>query len=468
MQSPGVSADPNARVAELLMRYGGPRACVAASLCDDHPADRVGFTLLGPDLAARDITYRTLRERSERFAAALAGLGIGPGDRVGVLMGKSADLLVALLGIWRCGAVTVPLFTAFAPPAIALRLSASQAKLVIVDADQRAKLDPPPEPPAYPPWRIITTGGAGRDGDLVFAQLLRTEPSGDHPAVVGGDNPFVLIFTSGTTGAPKGVPWTARALAHLVSYLEFGCDVRAEDTYWNAADPGWAYGLGFAIIAPLATGRRSILLQAGFTPQLAWQVLTRLKVTNFVAAPTAYRAMRNAPPATPVALRCASSGGEPLPPDLLPWAKATLGTEIRDHYGQTEVGVFIGNGWHPSIRRPIRPGSMGYPLPGWSVEVRHRDADEPAPAGVLGRIAVDRNSPLWSFPGYHHAPDETARRMTDDGRWHLTGDLATRDAQGTFLYSSRDDDVITMAGYRIGPFESRPPRSTIQPWPKPP
>jgi acetyl-CoA synthetase len=443
----------DAGIDALLARFGAPDACLARLLCDDHPADQVAFTVVEPDLTSRDISYGTLRERSQRVAAGLADLGIGPGDRVAVLMGKSADLVVALLAIWRRGAVHVPLFTAFAPPAIALRLTAGDAKLVIVDADQRGKLDPSAELPVDPPWQVVTAGGEGRGNDLAFADLLRTDPSAVEPAVIGGDGTFVLIFTSGTTGAPKGVPWSVRALAHLVVYLEYGCDVRAEDVYWNVADPGWAYGLGFAIVAPLAAGRRSVLLHGGFTAELAWRVLARIGVTNLAAAPTVYRALRNAPVPEPVSLRCASSAGEPLTPELIPWAQASLGAEVRDHYGQTEVGVFIVNGWHPEIRRPIKSGSMGYVLPGFTVEVLLPDADQIAPAGVLGRIAVDRTSPLWAFPGYHRASGQMPPRISDDGRWYLTGDIAARDEDGAFFFSSRDDDVILMAGYRIGPFE---------------
>jgi acetyl-CoA synthetase len=166
-----------------------------------------------------------------------------------------------------------------------------------------------------------------------------------------------------------------------------------------------------------------------------------------------YRALRNAPVPEPASLRCASSAGEPLTPELIPWAQASLGAEVRDHYGQTEVGVFIVNGWHPEIRRPIKSGSMGYVLPGFTVEVLLPDADQIAPAGVLGRIAVDRTSPLWAFPGYHRASGQMPPRISDDGRWYLTGDIAARDEDGAFFFSSRDDDVILMAGYRIGPFE---------------
>lgn len=441
------------RIAELVSRYRTPDACLGALLCDDHPADDIAFTVIDADMSHTDLTYGELQEKSVRVASALAGLGVGPGDCVGVLMGKSADLVVALIAIWRLGAVHVPLFTAFAAPAIAMRLEASEAKLVIVDADQRAKLEPSPDMPENPGWQVVTVGGTVREGDHAFDDLLATEPTNLAPAVVGGDAPFIMIFTSGTTGAPKGVPIPVWGLAHMVAYLEYGLDVRPDDVYWNGADPGWAYGLYYAIVAPLAAGRRSHLLHAGFTPDLTWAVLSTFGVTNYAAAPTVYRALRGATTAGGVALRCASSAGEPLTPDLIPWAEATLGSPIRDHYGQTEIGMVLVNGWHPDISEPIQPGSMGRPLPGHVVEVLFDDADEAAPADTLGRVAVDRTAPLMAFPGYHHDPAKTAERVTSDGRWYLTGDTAMKDSQGRLYFSSRDDDVIIMAGYRIGPFD---------------
>ena len=441
------------RVKELLDRFGAPDACVAAFLCDQHPADAVAFTVIEPDLSRQDVTYGTLRDQSERFATGLAGLGVGPGDTVGVLMGKSIELVVALLGVWRRGAVHVPLFTAFAPPAIAMRMQASSAKVIVVDTDQREKLDPSEAMPAPPPWRIVTVGEGVRYGDLSFTDLLATGLPAGLPVTVGGDAPFIMIFTSGTTGTPKGVPTPVRGIAHMVMYMEYGCDVRPEDVYWNAADPGWGYGLFYAIVGPMAIGQRSILLRAGFSSSLAWKVLSRLRVTNFAAAPTVYRALRNEPASEQIALRCASSAGEPLTPDLIPWAEHALGTPIADHYGQTELGMVVANAWHPEIRRPIKPGSMGYPLPGHNVEVLLEDADALAPAGVQGRVGIDRGAPLYTFPGYHGDPERSAQRITGDGRWYITGDSATRDEDGAFFFSSRDDDVIIMAGYRIGPFE---------------
>jgi len=413
----------------------------------------VAVTVVESDLSARDLTYGELRERSSRLAAALADLGVGPGDAVGTLMGKSVELVVTVLAIWRRGAVHVPLFTAFAPPAIVMRLKGSDARIVVVDADQRAKLDPSDDVPDDAPWHIITLGANPPDGDLSFETLAETSTPEVDPVMTGPAAPFIMIFTSGTTGTPKGVPVPVRALAHMAMYLEYGYDLREGDVYWNAADPGWAYGLYYAIAAPLAARRRSILLRPGFSPELSWRVLAEFGVTNYAAAPTVYRAMRNSTVRSNVRLRCASSAGEPLTPDLIPWAEATFGVPIRDHYGQTELGMVVANGWHPDVIADIKPGSMGAPLPGHRVEVLLEDADEPAPAGTLGRVAVDSTAPLFGFVRYHDEPKRTAQRFTADSRWYLTGDVALRDDDGCFFFSSRDDDVIIMAGYRIGPFD---------------
>ncbi|WP_068276981.1 AMP-binding protein [Aldersonia kunmingensis] len=448
--------DPQSRVRELLARYATPDVCVAELLCDGHPDDAVAVTIVESDLSATDLTYGRLREESARFAAALADLGVEPGDRVATLMGKSAELVVALLGIWRRGAVHVPLFTAFAPPAISFRLSASQTKVVIADADQLSKLTAAQEAPQLSPWHVIGVGGGGH---AQFADLLAAaDPSAESATAVrvSADAPIVQLFTSGTTGTPKGVPIPAKAIASFHAYLEFGLDVRADDVFWNAADPGWAYGLYYAIIAPLAAGARTILLHAGFSAPLTWKVMQKFGVTNFAAAPTVYRSLAadSTPPPADLRLRRASSAGEPLTPDVVSWSEANLGVAVRDHYGQTEHGMFIVNAWHDDLRVTVPPGSMGKSLPGWSCAVLSDDNDELAKPGELGRVAIDTTaSPLLWFSGYVDAPEKTASRYTEDGRWYLTGDAGSVSEDGFYFFSARDDDVIIMAGYRIGPFD---------------
>jgi acetyl-CoA synthetase len=442
-------------VSDLLSGYGAADAAAVELLCRRHPADSVAFTVVEADLSSRDVTFGELDEAAGRFAAGLAALGVSAGDRIATLMGKSAELVTALLGIWRLGAVHVPLFTAFAPAAIALRVTGNGTKAVIVDPGQRAKLDPGDDMPAEREWRVITTGDPVGD-DVSFHELLATEAPAPDPVAVGGDGTLIELFTSGTTGTPKGVPVPLRGVAGMHAYQVFGLDHTDEDVFWNAADPGWAYGLYYAIVGPLATGRRSLLLRAGFSPELTWQVLSRFRVTNFTAGPTVYRALRNADVPVPgdLRLRHCSSAGEPLTPDVVTWAERELGLPVRDHYGQTETGMTVANAWHPDLLADIKPGSMGRPLPGWRVEVLRTDADEIAPTGEVGRVAVDvAASPLMSFTGYRNAPDRTAERFSPDGRWYYTGDVAGKDADGYLTFGSRDDDVILMAGYRIGPFE---------------
>ncbi len=449
---------PNERLAELIGEVDHDAVCLAELLCDRHDPGKVAFTVVSPELDQEDLTFGELQTRSRAFAAALAHLGVRPGDRVATLMGKSVDLPVVLLGIWRAGAVHIPLFTAFAPPAIALRLLASQTETIICDADQRSKLDSGEDMPADPTWRIIQVGGEVIPGKHRLDRLIRRAGEREWPVpdMVGdGDTEFVRLFTSGTTGYPKGVPVTYRAVAGFQAYLEFGLDLRDDDVYWNGADPAWAYGLYYAIIAPLTVGRRSILVASQFNAVLSWDLLDQLEVTHMAGVPTAYRAMmrsRTTPPPG-LKLRRMTTAGEPLTPDLLAWGKRALGITIHDHFGQTELGMCAANSWHPDLAGDVKPGSMGRPLPGWVVTVLSTD-QEPLPAGRIGRLAVDiAASPAMWFIGYVDAPEQTAQRFSDDGRWYITGDAGSCDDDGYVFFNSRDDDVIITGGYRIGPFE---------------
>ena len=444
------------RVQELLARYSDPAACVADLLCDSHSADAVAFTVVESDGSATTLTYGQLGNLSRRFAAALTELGIGPGDRVATLMGKSTAYLVTLLGIWRVGAVHVPLFTAFAPPAIATRLLGSGARLVVCDAAQRPKLSPGPDLPARVPWLVVLSDESPAPGpDLNFSALVSGHEPTDVVARVGGDAPLIHIYTSGTTGRPKGVIAPVKALAGFQTYAEFALGLRSDDIYWCAADPGWAYGLYFGVLGSLTTGVPSVLLHAGFSVESTWSVLVEHQVTNFAAAPTVYRSLRSSTVPVPdrLQLRCASSAGEPLTPEVNAWAETALGVPVHDHYGQTEAGMLINNAHHPAIARPLRTGSMGQALPGWTMRVLHADRDEVAPPDTVGRIAADTGSPLAWFEGYEGQLDKTAEKFTADGRWYLTGDAGSVDADGYFRFSALDDDVIIMAGYRIGPFD---------------
>jgi acetyl-CoA synthetase len=416
-------------LAGWLREYGADDADAAALLCDRHDPAAVAFRFVDPDLSASTTTHGELADRSRRLATALAERGVGRGDRVPVLMGKRPELVVTLLAIWRLGAVHVPLFTAFATGAIRMRVEDCGARLVVTEPDQRAKLDP------LDGIEVLQTGPE-------FDELVAGSAPLAGSTAVGGSGALLQLYTSGTTGKPKGVVVPVRALASFHCYLHYGLDVRADDVFWNAADPGWAYGLYYGVVAPLAAGRPNLLFAGGFTPDSTAAVVRTCGVTNFAGAPTVYRALSKSGAVEGVTLRRASSAGEPLTPDTVAWGERALGTPIRDHYGQTELGMVIGNHWHDDVRAPIRSGSMGTPLPGYA-------------AGIVdGQIAIDTTaSPLLWFAGYHGAPDRTAERFTGDGRWYLTGDTGRVDEDGHYYFTARDDDVILAAGYRIGPFD---------------
>ena len=445
-----------ARVEELLTRFAGADLSVADVLCDAHDPDGVAFRVVDSDLAVTELTFGELRESSERMAAALHSVGVEAGDRVATLMGKSVDYLVTVLGIWRLGAVHVPLFTAFAPAAIAVRLEGSNAKVVVSDALQLDKLSPGPDIPTDAPWQVVVAAPSTDDDVIGLPDLLGAQNTGFPAARLGGEAPIIQIYTSGTTGNPKGVVIPARALASFQAYMEFGLGVTEDDVFWCAADPGWAYGLYYAVIGPMTLGSTSLLLASGFTPELTWDVMDRFGVTNFAGAPTVYRALRASgiEPGDGVRLRTLSSAGEPLTPDINRWTDGILGIPVHDHYGQTEAGMMVNNHHADALQRPVKEGSMGLPMPGWSVRVLDKDRDVEVEAGIAGRIAVDLDaSPLAWFTGYHEAPEATADRFSADGRWYLTGDSGAIDEDGYVHFMSRDDDVIIMAGYRIGPFE---------------
>ncbi|GAA0035018.1 AMP-binding protein [Brevibacterium metallidurans] len=420
-------ADIVAEVDDLRRRFSAPELSLAEVLCDAHPAADTAFICVDESFEPYRLSYGELADRSRRLASLLRDRGIGRGSRVGVLMAKTRQLPVVLVALWRLGAVEVPLFTAFAGPAIATRVNGAGAGLIVADESQQPKLTGIDVP-------VLGTG-PGLDLEIDAQEPIEVAEA------VGGDGLFLQLYTSGTTGTPKAVGVSGSALAAFVAYMRYGLGVTDDDVFWNAADPGWAYGLYYGIVGPLAIGRPNVLFAGNFTAESTARLLDALQVTNLAAAPTVYRALKKSGVMPQRPLRAASSAGEPLTADVVDWAPEALGVVVRDHWGQTEQGMAIGNAWDERLRTEVAPRSMGQALPGFVVGT----VDESI------ALSVDE-SPLMWFSGYVDAPEQTRERFTPDGDWYLTGDVGRADG-ADFFFASRDDDVILAAGYRIAPFD---------------
>ncbi|ALN75531.1 acyl-CoA synthetase [Aureimonas sp. AU20] len=426
---------------------GGINACVEC--CDRHVgADRVALRCLSMDETLSEYTFEDLRDLSARAANVFAAKGVGAGDVVAGLLPRTLELVVTILATWRLGAVYQPLFTAFGPKAIEHRLAMSEAKLVVTNTANRPKLD---EIPGCPPVAVVR--GAAEPlaaGDLDFRQALADAEPAFQPVVRRGDDLFMMMSTSGTTGLAKGVPVPLRALLSFSAYMRDAIDLRADDVFWNIADPGWAYGLYYAVTGPLMLGCTTLLVEGGFAAESTYWIIDRLGVTSLAGSPTAFRMLIAAGPKPAEALkgrlRVVSSAGEPLNPEVIRWFEAHLAVPIHDHYGQTETGMVVNN--HHGLSHLVRPGSAGFALPGYRVAVLDDDGRELGP-NRPGVLAVDiARSPLMFFTGYFRQ-----RTPAIDGGYYRTGDTVELEADGSISFVGRNDDLITSSGYRIGPFD---------------
>ncbi len=403
--------------------------------CDRHPASALALRWSNAAGGAGNLTFGELRDRASRFANLLAANGVQPGDVVAGLLPRTSDLLAAALGTWRAGAIYQPLFTAFGPKAIAQRLGTSRARVVVTDAANRPKLD------GLPSLGAILLTGPGLDAELA------RQPARFDPAPRTGDDPFLLMSTSGTTGMPKGVLVPLRALLGFGAYMRQSLDLRPDDRFWNLADPGWAYGMYYAVAGPLLLGQAATFHDGPFTAAGTLDALRRHGVTNLAGAPTAFRALiaDGGLAGLRGQLRVISSAGEPLNPEVMRWVREHLGIAIMDHYGQTELGMVVCN--HHGLRHAVLPGSAGLPLPGYRIAVLDAAGAE-LPPGVPGTLSVDIGaSPLMWFPGY------LGQKPLPAAGYYRTGDTVEGEPGGGISFIGRSDDIITSAGYRIGPFE---------------
>jgi acetyl-CoA synthetase len=382
------------------------------------------------------------------------------GERIFVLSGRTPELYIAVLGGLKLGCVVSPLFSAFGPEPIRTRMAIGEGAVLVTTsslynkkvAGIRSALpslrhvlvvrdDVEPElPPA-----VLDFQGLLAAASPEFA-IVHTRP----------EDPALLHFTSGTTGRPKGAVHVHEAVvAHHVTG-KLALDFHDDDMFWCTADPGWVTGTSYGIVSPLTNGISLVVDEGDFEAQRWYDVLRSQSITVWYTAPTAIRMMMKGGADAArrfqyPKLRFIASVGEPLNPQAVLWGEEVFGLPIHDNWWQTETGgIMIAN----YAAMPIKPGSMGKPLPGIDAAIVERlegravrVVQEP---GKQGELALRRGWPSM-FRGYLN--EEERYRKCFAGEWYLTGDLAKCDADGYFWFVGRADDVIKSSGHLIGPFE---------------
>jgi acetyl-CoA synthetase len=426
---------------------------IGVDVCDRWAArepERIALTFLGADASMRDYGYGELRAWSNRLANLLRSLGIARGDRVAVLLPQAPETAVAHIAIYKLGAIAVPLFALFGPEALQYRLGNSGAKAVITNRGGAAKLagirDDLPDL-----QHVFCIDGAPSGCRDLAAELAGQAPDFD-PVDTAAADPALIIYTSGTTGQPKGALHAHRVLLGHLPGVEMSHDLWPQpgDRIWTPADWAWIGGLLDVLLPALHHGVPVVARRfEKFTAEAAFQLIQDFGIRNAFLPPTALKIMRAVPEPERhwrLAMRSIASGGETLGAELIEWGRRVFGLTINEFYGQTECNMIVSS---CTTVMPPRPGVMGRAVPGHRLAIVD-EAGRVVADDTAGNIAVARPDPVM-FLEYWRDPTATAAKFAGD--WLLTGDTGIMDADGWIRFIGRDDDVITSAGYRIGPGE---------------
>lgn len=407
---------------------------------------RSGLLFLDAERKRTSFTFEEISDASRRYAAAFRDLGIEKGDRVIVLLPKIPGWLFAMLGLDRIGAVVVPCSEQLRAKDLLFRANHSEARAIVGHVTNAAEVDGMRKD-AKTLQRFMILGGA-RDGWEALEPRVKDVAPYSGVQTLPSDLAYI-VYTSGTTKDPKGVVHDHAYTFAKRMQAAFWLDARPEDLVWCTAGTGWAKSLWNVLLGPWSCGSTIVLDQAAFVPEERMDLLRDLGVTVLCQAPTEYRLEAKLDKLgerwqLPKLRHCVSAG-EPLNPEVIARWKDAFGLVILDGYGQTENSLLVAN--LPGME--IRPGSMGKPTPGHDVAVIGENGEELS-AGEVGDIAL-RGRPPTLFKGYYKNEEETQRSFRNG--WYLTGDRAQLDDDGYFWFVGRADDVISSAGYRIGPFE---------------
>ncbi len=427
---------------------GSPQAINAyVECCGRYTGqDRTALIWEGKNGEFQQWSFDQLAAASAQMAHYLQSIGIKKGDCIAGLLPRTPELLITVLATWQIGAVYQPLFTAFESKAIEHRVQTAATQLIVTCEEQRPKLNSIAVP------HILTVHSAqnAEKKDNDFWTELEKYQMEFEPVMLTFEDDFLMMFTSGTTGLAKSVQVPLKAILAFKEYMRHAVDLRDNDSFWNLADPGWAYGLYYGITGPLGLGHSIIMNECAFSVDNAVHLIKKYKVSNLTGSPTAFRMFfgfkEKFDESIKEHLRAVSSAGEPLTPEVIHWFNHDLNVNIFDQYGQTELGMVIGN--HHALEHPIKVGSAGFANPGHRFAVLDQNHQELEKGGI-GTLAIDfSESPLTWFKGYGGG-----NRKSFAGKYYLTGDTVRLNEHGGVDFVGRADDVITTSGYRIGPFD---------------
>jgi acetyl-CoA synthetase len=448
---------PQSRSYETLYRdFRWPQPAqfnIGVEVCDrwaTRDPDRLAIVAVQPDGGAREISYGWLRDTSNRLANALRAYGIRTGDRVAVLLPQAPEVAAIHVAVYKIGAIALPLATLFGVDALSYRLQNSGARALITNAPGLDKIAPMRDQ-LLGLDVVLSTDGPGPDAQG-FEQTLARASSEFTAVATAADAPALMVYTSGTTGQPKGALHAHRVLIGHMPGIELPHDFFPQpgDRFWTPADWAWAGGLLDCLLPSLYCGVPVVARRfEKFDPEEAFAVMARHGVRNAFIPPTALRMLRSAPSPQGrhvIRLRTVGSGGEALGAETYEWGKSALGIAINEFYGQTECNLVVGSCAAIGVSQP---GAIGKAIPGHTVAVIDAQG-RPVNPGELGQIAVLRPDPVM-FLEYWGRPDATREKFIGD--WMTTGDQGIMDDDGYFTFVGRDDDVITSSSYRIGPGE---------------
>ncbi|MCH7697931.1 MAG: acetate--CoA ligase [Chloroflexi bacterium] len=446
------------RVIDELDGLPGGGLNIAYECLDRHVAagrgDKACILWDGKDGRQETYTYADMAKLSNQFANVLRKLEVEKGSRVFVFMDRIPELYAAAFGTLKAGCIIGPLFSAFGPDAIKDRLEDSGASVLVTTPELKAKVhEIRGDLPALKHLIIASHNEPPEvdDGELSWNDLMADASEEFDIVQTAPDDPAIMHYTSGTTGRPKGALHVHKAVLGHYATGKYVLDFHEDDIYWCTADPGWVTGTSYGMFAPCTNGVSSVIYEGGFSASKWYEVIQKYKVTVWYTAPTAIRMLMKAGDEVPKkfdlsTLRYTMSVGEPLNPEAVVWSEKAIGLPFHDNWWQTETGsIMIAN--YPVM--PIKPGSMGRPMPGINPGIIDEEGNEVA-TGEEGDLAVRPGWPSM-FRTYWNREEMYDSRFKNG--WYITGDRARKDADGYFWFVGRADDVINTAGHLVGPFE---------------